>query len=82
MPLEELKSAGNRTVGTKQTIKFINKGHVKEVFVAADADKEVIKPIIEICQKKSIPFHMIATKKELGKACGIEVGCASAAIVD
>lgn len=75
-------SGANKVIGTKQTLKAVEKGLVKAVFVAADAEQHVVKPLIQRCQEKDIPVIMIDTMKNLGKACGIEVGCAAAAMVN
>ncbi len=82
MPISGLESARKKTVGTKQTLKALEKGLAKKVFVASDAEQHVVKPLLQKCQEKGIPVVMIDTMKNLGKACGIEVGCASAALVE
>ncbi|PKM79623.1 MAG: 50S ribosomal protein L7Ae-like protein [Firmicutes bacterium HGW-Firmicutes-14] len=82
MPLSSLEGARKKTIGTKQTLKAVEKGLARKVYVALDADQHVIKPLIEKCQDKGIPVAVADTMKALGKACGIEVGCASAALVE
>ncbi|MBC9785247.1 50S ribosomal protein L7Ae-like protein [Heliobacillus mobilis] len=81
MPLERLKSARQRTVGTKQTLKAVEKGQAKQVFVAVDADPYVINPLMKLCEEKAIPVVNVDTMEALGQACHIKVGCASAAIM-
>lgn len=82
MPTSGLESAKKRTVGTKQTIKALEKGFAKKVFIASDAEQHIVKPLLLLCQDKGIQVVMIDTMKNLGKACGIEVGCAAAALVE
>ncbi len=82
MPLEQLRQARTRTIGTKQTLKAIQKGQAKLVFVAQDADDKVIREVVRGCEEKSIPVVRVESMAALGKACGIEVGAASAAIVE
>lgn len=82
MPLEQLRQARTRTIGTKQTLKAIQKGQAKLVFVAQDADDKVIREVIRGCEEKAIPVVRVESMAALGKACGIEVGAASAAIVE
>jgi len=82
MPLSGLESAKKKTVGTKQTLKALEKGQAKKVFIAADAEQHVIRPLVQQCHEKSVPVVMTDTMKNLGKACGIEVGCAAAALVE
>lgn len=82
MQLEKLRAAKQRTVGLKQTQKAIEKGSAKMVFVAADAEQHVTKPLLKLCSEKTIPVETVQTMEELGRACGIEVGSATAAIVE
>lgn len=82
MPLKGLAAAKNKTVGTKQTLKAIEKGIAKTVFVAEDAEAHVIQPLINLSKEKGTPVIKADTMKNLGKACGIEVSCAAAAILD
>lgn len=82
MPVSSLVSAKKKSVGTKQTIKALEKGLAKKVFVASDAEQHVVKPIIRHCQEKGVPVVTVDSMKDLGKACGIEVGCASAALIE
>lgn len=80
--LEELKKAPKKTIGTKQTLKAIEKNQVKVVFIAEDAEEHVVSGLREICKQKGIEVIPVATMKELGEACGIQVGAASAAILN
>jgi len=82
MPLKRLTTAKKKTVGTKQTVKAIEKGLAKTVFVAEDADAHITNPIVSLSNEKGIPIVYADTMKNLGKACGIEVGCASAAVLE
>lgn len=76
-----LTKSANKTVGTKQTVKAIEKGLASRVYIAGDADEHVTKPLVQLCAAKSVPVVAIDTMLDLGKACGIEVGCASAALL-
>ncbi len=78
---ETLKRAKQKTVGVKQTLRAIEKGTAQRVFVAEDADAPVTRPIIELCLSHQVELVRVATMLELGKACGIEVGAAVAAIL-
>ena len=81
MFLENLKQARHAVTGTKQTQKAVECGNARHVFIARDADERVIRPILELCGQKEIPFTMVDTMEELGKACNIKVSAATAAIV-
>lgn len=78
MSLEMLKS-GKKAIGTKQTLKAVEKGLADMVFVARDADERVVSPIRALCSQKGVLLEEVATMIELGRACGIEVGAAAAA---
>ncbi|ABB14912.1 MULTISPECIES: L7Ae/L30e/S12e/Gadd45 family ribosomal protein [Carboxydothermus] len=82
MPLSEIKETKNRTVGTKQTLKALQKGKAIKVFIALDAEKRVTDPVVALCKEKNVPVETVDTMAELGKSCGIAVGCACAAIID
>lgn len=79
--LESLKDA-NKAVGVKQTVKAIEKGSAKVVFVAKDAEERVVGKVIELCNKRSIEIKYVDTMKMLGKACNIDVGAAVACTLE
>ena len=79
---EELAAATSRVIGTKQTMRALERGGVRTVFVARDAEERVVRDLKALCQAKGIPVIIVDTMSELGKVCGIEVGAASAAILD
>lgn len=82
MAYERLLSARKKTVGTKQTLKAIERGQAKVVYLALNADRHVVEPILHMCASKGIPVIQVDSMQALGKACGIEVGCATAAITE
>ncbi|MBC2582676.1 ribosomal L7Ae/L30e/S12e/Gadd45 family protein [Clostridium sp. DJ247] len=73
---------GNKVVGVKQTIKAIKNGNVKSVYVAKDADDRLIQSVKVLVDENSLDIVYINTMKELGKLCGIDVGAATAAILN
>lgn len=79
---ESLEKAENKVVGLKQTRRALEKGNVRSVYVAKDADARLLRPIVDLCQAKKIELKEVQTMSELGKACGIEVGAAAAAILE
>ena len=83
MLLEELLvNARHIVVGTKQTIKALEKDEVSHVFLARDAEDKVIQPVIDLCKEKKLEPQYINTMLELGKLCGIKVKAAAAAITE
>lgn len=77
---EKINNASFKTVGTKQTLKAVRNGKVKMVFIARDAESRVMDPLIDLCKEKGLEIVYIDTMKELGDACKIDVGAASAGI--
>lgn len=69
---------GKFAVGIKQTIKHLNNGEGERVYIALDADSDLILSVIKLATEKSVEIINIDTKKELGRLCGIDVGAATA----
>ncbi|MEN6390047.1 MAG: ribosomal L7Ae/L30e/S12e/Gadd45 family protein [Syntrophomonas sp.] len=80
MPLTEIKDSP-KLIGTKQVKKALNKGLVKKVFLASDAEPHIIQPIEQLCHHCGVQVVMVDSMKALGHACGIEVGSAAVAIL-
>ncbi len=80
--IEELKMVSRKVVGTKQTLKTINKGEAKHVIIAKDAEEKVVSPLIELCKEKDISWSYAESMSELGNACGIKVGASAAALIE
>jgi len=79
--LEELLNAKRKAVGVKQTIKAVQNGEAKVVFVAADADEHVLRPLRAAIAKRPVQVFEVESMKELGKACKIDVGAAASALL-
>ena len=82
MPLEALHEAKRKTVGIKQTTKAVLQGSAKVVFVAKDADERVLRELTGACRERKVTMIEAEDMAALGKACGIDVGAAAAAITD
>lgn len=78
--LDHLKKPG-KTVGLKQTMKAIEANRVQAVYIAKDADERLVSGIVDTCREKGIQVFTADSMKLLGKACGIDVGTAVAAII-
>ncbi|WIV13145.1 ribosomal L7Ae/L30e/S12e/Gadd45 family protein [Proteiniborus sp. MB09-C3] len=70
-----------KVVGIKQARRAINNGEIQTVYIAEDAEPKVVQDIIHLCNEKSIEIIYASSMKELGKACGIDVSAAVAAIL-
>jgi large subunit ribosomal protein L7A len=81
MSYEKVEHATALFIGMKQTVKAIEQGLVKEVFIAKDADPKLTGKVKSLCEVKHVPCEVVDSMKRLGKACGIEVGAATAAIM-
>jgi large subunit ribosomal protein L7A len=81
MSYEKSLQAQSISIGTKQTTRMVELGQALEVFVARDADPRITLKIINLCKKMGIKVTYVDSMKQLGKACGIEVGAAMAAVV-
>lgn len=79
--MQRLINASRKTVGTKQTQKFIESGQVLVVYIAKDAEERVTSPLLQMCKEKGIEVVYVDSMKELGNACGIKVGAATAAVL-
>jgi large subunit ribosomal protein L7A len=79
--LEALHRAESRAVGANQTAKAIRKGRAEVVFVARDADRRVVEPVLQVAREMGVQVVEVPTGKELGRACGIAVGASAAAIL-
>ncbi len=81
--LEELlNNARRKVVGTKQTLKALEKGEVRIVFIARDAEEKVIRPVLLMCEASTIEPQYVDSMVQLGRMCGIKVKAAVAAITE
>ncbi|HPL99590.1 MAG TPA: ribosomal L7Ae/L30e/S12e/Gadd45 family protein [Bacillota bacterium] len=71
-----------RTVGLKQTVKAIKNGTAKKVYLAEDADDFIKQSVLDVCRDRDIQIIYVSNMKELGDACGIDIGASTAAIKD
>lgn len=70
-------------VGAKQLRKAVKAGrNVRCVFLAQNADPALTEPLAVLCQDNCIDYAWVRSMSDLGHACGIEVGAATAAVVE
>ncbi|XLG12731.1 50S ribosomal protein L7ae-like protein [Bacillus velezensis] len=81
MSYDKVSQAKSIIIGTKQTVKALKRGSVKEVVVAKDADSVLTAGVIQLAKNQNTAVCMVDSMKKLGKACGIEVGAAAVAIM-
>ncbi|CDG65472.1 MAG: large subunit ribosomal protein L7Ae [Methanobacterium sp.] len=81
--LEIARDTGKIGKGSNEVTKAIERGDALLVLLAEDVDPaEIIAHMPVLAEEKEIPYIYIPTKDELGEAAGLNVGTASACIVD
>ena len=68
-------------VGAKQLRKAMDRGTVMCVCLAQNADPAITQPLEQQCKARHISYTWVASMRELGDACSIDVGAAAAAVV-
>lgn len=81
MSYDKVLQAKKTIVGTKQVVKALRNGRVKEVLVAEDADFMLTSNVINTANELNIPVTYVDSMKSLGKACGIEVAASTVALI-
>ena len=69
--------------GTNEATKAIERGISKLIIIAEDVEPpEVVAHLPIICEEQGADYAFVPSKQELGKALGIDVTSAAAAILD
>lgn len=80
MSLEQLTNAPKKIIGVKQATKSLKSNKAKVLFIAKDAEQHVVREILQLADDHGVEVVYVQTMKELGKACEIDVGAATAVI--
>lgn len=81
--LRQAKQSGKIRKGTNETTKAIERGVAKLVIIAEDVEPpEVVAHLPIICEERNVPYVFVPTRASMGPALGIDVGAASACIVE
>lgn len=84
--LEAVKASaqtGKVKKGTNEVTKAIERGQSKLVIVAEDVEPpEVVAHLPLLCEEQGAHYAFVPSKQDLGKALGIDIIAAAAAIVD
>lgn len=84
--LEALRVAaqsGKVRKGTNEATKAIERGISRLVIIAEDVEPpEVVAHLPIICEEQNAAYAFVPSKQDLGKALGIDVTSAAAAIID
>lgn len=81
MMLTELSDSKKKVIGTKQTLNVIVNGKAKKVYLAQDVDQHIIDKIIQVSKENNVLIETVESKLKLGRACGIDVAAACAALL-
>lgn len=76
-----LKNSSDLIIGLKQTLKAIQSDRAAKVYLATDADSYIKKSVTDACVQKNIEIIYVNTMKELGEACGIDIGASTATVI-
>lgn len=79
---ERLRTAKRLAVGVKQTLKAVQAGAAAVVYVAADAEERVVRPLRQELAARGCEVVEVESMQTLGRMCGIDVGAAAAAILE
>jgi len=75
--------SGKVRKGTNEATKAIERGISKLIIIAEDVEQpEVVAHLPIICDEQGAAYAFVPSKQELGKALGIDVTSAAAAILD
>ena len=81
--IEAAKRTGKIEKGTNEVTKAIERGTAKFVAYASDVEpKEIVQHIPLLCKEKKIPCYEVDSKKKLGIAAGLSIGCSSVAVIE
>ncbi len=72
---------GKKLVGIKQSRRAIKNNEAATVYIAEDAEQRIKAPFFELCAEMSVNVIDVPTMRELGEACGIDVGAAVAVLL-
>lgn len=72
---------GKKVIGIKQSTKSLESGEGKTLYVAKDAQVELVKHVLEVATSVKVETVYVDTMRDLGKLCGIDVGAAVALVL-
>jgi large subunit ribosomal protein L7Ae len=81
--VEKARDTGKLRKGTNESTKAIERKQAVLVVIAEDIEPaEIVAHLPPLCDEKGIPYIYVPSKRELGAAAGIDVGCSAVAIAD
>ena len=79
--MHDLADPDKRIVGLKQVLKGAQEGIFEKIFIASDVDEVIRQKVIAVCDAQEISYEEVFSMIELGNACKIEVGAATAGLL-
>jgi large subunit ribosomal protein L7Ae len=77
------KDSGKLRKGTNESTKAVERAVAKLVLIAEDVDPpQVVAHLPILCEERKISYLFVPSKLELGRAAGIDVGCAAVSVLD
>lgn len=76
-----MKDNNKIVVGTRQTLRALEKDEVETVYISKDADLHVTKSVADACEEHGVEIKYFDTMKELGAFVNINVNAAAAAVL-
>ncbi|KON29101.1 50S ribosomal protein L7 [miscellaneous Crenarchaeota group archaeon SMTZ1-55] len=81
--LQVARDTGKISRGTNEATKAVERSVATLVYIAEDVEPpEVVAHLPVLCEERQIPFIFVPSRYRLGEATGLDVGAASACIVD
>ena len=81
--IEKARKTGKIEKGANEATKAAERATAKLIAYAADVDpKQIVQHLPMICKEKNILCVEVDSKKKLGLAAGIGVGCTAIAVVN
>ncbi len=81
--VEKARDTGKLRKGTNESTKAIERKKAVLVVIAEDVEPaEIVAHLPALCDEKGIPYTYVPSKRELGAAAGIDVGCAAITIAE
>ena len=81
--LRQAKQTGKIRKGTNEATKAIERNIAKLVIIAEDVEPpEIVAHLPILCEERNTPYIYVPNKSQIGSALGVEVGSASACIVE
>ena len=77
------RESGKVRKGTNESTKAVERAVAKLVIIAEDVDPpQVVAHLPILCEERKISYLFVPSKLDLGRAAGIDVGCAAVSVLD